>query len=272
LTLYDYLSSNASAPDLQPLAQAVLAESEGTLFDRERKAFETLADRSEDLIVRHVVREVLGELKTYLGRCALSVPDPLGSARKLIRFFHHSRWDFDASEEDEQSLTPDLIAPLSLFSALLSNLVAAYPPAVATTLYRRISVNLSTSLYDRLLINRTWSESGAHQLNYDLEHGFLQAGREAGIRRGVAKGWELLVGGAKIMALPGSNSSGTSAYGVDAKAQMTFSRVMQLAFDDAVPEGEGTKFNVAMEELGVGEVLGKVEVQQVMRRRPECWR
>lgn len=54
--------------------------------------------------------------------------------------------------------------------------------------------------------------------------------------------------------------------------RFTFAKVMQLAFDDAVPEGEGTQFNVAMEKLGVGEVLGKVEVQQVMRRRPECWR
>lgn len=80
------------------------------------------------------------------------------------------------------------------------------------------------------------------------------------------------------MALPATSGSGgfgedgSSALGEDGEAKLTFSRVMQLAFDDSVPEGEGTQFNVAMEQLGVGEVLGKVEVQQVMRRRPECWR
>lgn len=80
------------------------------------------------------------------------------------------------------------------------------------------------------------------------------------------------------MALPATSGSGgfgedgSSVLGEDGEAKLTFSRVMQLAFDDSVPEGEGTQFNVAMEQLGVGEVLGKVEVQQVMRRRPECWR
>jgi RAD50-interacting protein 1 len=190
----------------------------------------------------------------------------------------HSRWDPptpEGGEDLDRSLTTELIAPLSLFSSLLKTLVASYPHSVATTLYRRIAVSLSTSLYDRLLVNRTWSESGAHQLNYDIEQGFLQAGREAGIRRGVSRGWDKLIGGAKIMALPatsGSGGFGDEAVDEDGEAKLTFSRVMQLAFDDSVPEGEGTQFNVAMEQLGVGEVLGKVEVQQVMRRRPECWR
>lgn len=73
------------------------------------------------------------------------------------------------------------------------------------------------------------------------------------------------------MALPASSGSG-GFEDDSSKGQLTFSRVMQLAFDDSVPEGEGTQFNVAMEQLGVGEVMGKGAVQAVMRRRPECWR
>lgn len=68
LTLYDYLVSNPPPDELKPLAMAVLGESEGTLFDRERKEFEKLADRSEELIVRHCVREVLHDLKPYLAK------------------------------------------------------------------------------------------------------------------------------------------------------------------------------------------------------------
>lgn len=68
LTLYDYLVSNPPPDELKPLAMAVLSESDGTLFDRERKEFEKLADRAEDLIVRHCVREVLHELKAYLAK------------------------------------------------------------------------------------------------------------------------------------------------------------------------------------------------------------
>lgn len=68
LSLYDYLTSNTTPEELVPLAQALLPETEGTLFDRELKEYERLADRAEELIVRHCVREVLGDLKTYLGR------------------------------------------------------------------------------------------------------------------------------------------------------------------------------------------------------------
>lgn len=68
LTLYDHLTSTPPPEELVPLASAVLTESDGTLFDRERKEFEKLADRSEELIVKHCVREVLHELKAYLGK------------------------------------------------------------------------------------------------------------------------------------------------------------------------------------------------------------
>jgi hypothetical protein len=50
------------------MSKTVLDASEGTLFDAVRKNFEKQADRSEELVVRHVVREILGELKSYLGR------------------------------------------------------------------------------------------------------------------------------------------------------------------------------------------------------------
>ncbi|KAL8291920.1 hypothetical protein RQP46_002178 [Phenoliferia psychrophenolica] len=241
LSLYHYLASTKVDPDLQLLADPILAASEGTLFDGTRKLFGKLADRAEETAVRHVVREVLGELKAYLGR----------------------RWDFPAPPEgDDLALTPDLIAPLSLFTALLTTLVTSFPSSLSTTLYRRISSTLSATLYDRLLTNRTWSEAAAHQLNYDIQHGFLQAGREAGIQRGVGKGWEVLVGGGIVMALP-ANQGGY-------EPGPSFAEVMKMAFDDAVPEHRVLE---RMEELGVGEVIARKEVlQKLLRRRPECWR
>lgn len=179
------------------------------------------------------------------------------------------RWDAQPPEiEEEPSLTPDLIAPLSLFSALLSSLVTSFPATLSITLYRKISSSLSQALYDRLLINRTWSEYSAKKFEYDLENGFLQAAKGAGIKRGVGKGWEMLSGGAKIMALP----AGVSAPGVIKSAG--FSKVMQIAFDDGVGvgEGDGSDFQLMMESLGVSERLRKKDVQILMKRRPECWR
>lgn len=74
LSLYHYLGSNPIPADLQALAAPIMASSEGTLFDGTRKTFTKLADRAEELAVRHVVREVMGELKSYLGRQVLSLP------------------------------------------------------------------------------------------------------------------------------------------------------------------------------------------------------
>jgi hypothetical protein len=73
LTLYEYLSTALSTPgrlddDLQEAAEDVLDNSEGTVFDRERSTFENLAERSEELIVRHAAREVINELKPYFSR------------------------------------------------------------------------------------------------------------------------------------------------------------------------------------------------------------
>lgn len=55
-------------PEQNTAAEEVVDNSDGTVFDREKKTFEDLADRSEDLIVRHCTREVLGELKPYLSK------------------------------------------------------------------------------------------------------------------------------------------------------------------------------------------------------------
>ncbi|GAA6047744.1 hypothetical protein JCM3770_001756 [Rhodotorula araucariae] len=256
LTLYEYLLSATSTPGkldhaLQDAAEDVLDNSEGTIFDRERKTFEALAERSEELIVRHSVREVVGELKPYFSK----------------------RWDVPPDAEDDShdlSLSPELIAPLSLLSSLLSTIVQSFPPAARTVLYRRIASHLSQALFDRLLVSHGWTESSAHQLQYDLQHGFLVAAREAGLpQRGLQRGWDVARAGAAILALPAQASQ---QGGYAPAGEWTFSRVMQVAFDDAEPTGEGGRWSEMMDDLGVGEALSKAEVQQLMRRRPECWR
>ncbi|GAA5921613.1 hypothetical protein JCM1841_000155 [Sporobolomyces salmonicolor] len=253
LHLYEYLAASSSSgriddPDLQAAAEDVLDNSDGTLFDREKKVFEDLADRSEDLIVRHCVREVVSELKPYFGK----------------------RFDLpsDAETTTDLSLSPELLSPLSLLSSLLRTLVASYPPSTLTALYRRISTSLSQALYDRLLVSHSWTEPGASQFQYDLEHGFLAAGREAGIQRGLARGWEVARAGARVLGLP-TQASQQGAYVPG--GEWTFSKVMQVVWEEE-DDGEGSRFAAVMDELGVGEALGRAEVQALMRRRPECWR
>ncbi|BGP53378.1 hypothetical protein JCM8202v2_000937 [Rhodotorula sphaerocarpa] len=264
LTLYEYLSTAVATPgrlddELQGTAEDVLDNSEGTVFDRERAAFENLAERIEELIVRHAAREVINELKAYFNK----------------------RWDVPPDEDEgaDLSLSPELIAPLSLFSSLLSTVVQSYPSATRTTLYRRLAALVSQALFDRLLVSHGWTETAAQQFQYDLEHGFLLAAREAGMpERGLQRGWEVARGGGTILALPAQASQ---QGGYVPGGELTFAKVMSVAFDEAPGRDlggggedgeEDTPFGTMMTELGIGEALTRSEVQQLMRRRPECWR
>lgn len=189
------------------------------------------------------------------------------------------RWEVPTDEEEpfDRSLSPELIAPLSLFSSLLSTIVQSFPPATRTTLYRRIAALVSQALFDRLLVSHGWTETAAQQFQYDLDNGFFVAAREAGIpERGAQRGWEVARGGGIILTLPAQASQ---QGGYVPGGELTFSKVMSVVFDDdsvrstgGGDDDEDTPFGAMMSELGIGEALTRSEVQQLMRRRPECWR
>jgi len=91
--------------------------------------------------------------------------------------------------------------------------------------------------------------------------------------RGLQRGWDVARGGATVLALPAMASQ---QGGYAPSGEWTFSKVMQVVFDDesagAAEQEEGGRFAEVMDDLGVGEALSRSEVQQLMRRRPECWR
>ena len=68
LSLYEFVTTAEVPRELEQAAREVLDESEGTLFDREKKQYQQLADRADELIVRHIVRETLAEMKQYLAK------------------------------------------------------------------------------------------------------------------------------------------------------------------------------------------------------------
>ncbi|GAA5982642.1 hypothetical protein JCM5350_002133 [Sporobolomyces pararoseus] len=287
LHLYEYLQTSISQDNdklsdtdtdseyYRELVEEVLDNSDGTLFDREKKNFQDLADRSEELIVRHCTREVLNELKPYLTKRFDKSSDSYSEEGPL-----------DASEAEELSLSPELVKPLSLLSSLLSVLVNSYPPTTLQSIYRRISQSLSKLLFERLYLSQPrWTEQSSKQLKYDLEQGFLMAGKEAGVgNRGLKRGWEIGLGGAKLLGLP-SKKKEENDY--DPKNQWIFSKVMKVTWDynddddddngndrnGEEIEREGGEFGKMMEDLGIGEqVFTKSQVKSLLRKRPECWR
>lgn len=87
--------------------------------------------------------------------------------------------------------------------------------------------------------------------------------------RGIRRGWEVALGGAKVLGLPTKVEPGNYEPG----ASWTFSKVMKVVWDEeqSVDDEEGEYVGM-MEDLGVGETLEKSEVKMLLRKRPECWR
>jgi len=86
LHLFSYLETAVAQgkiddPEHNTLAEDILDNSDGTLFDREKKVYEDLADRSEDLIVRHCTREIVAGLKPYFGKYVFNLSLSSLSAR-----------------------------------------------------------------------------------------------------------------------------------------------------------------------------------------------
>lgn len=227
------------------------------MFDSFIDAFHILSERISELIVKHVVREVNNELKTYLAK----------------------RWDeasFPVSLEEEDTtsswpseISPELISPVTVFSALLSSLASALPPLPLNRLYRQITAQIQDTLLARSVFPKIWSERGGRQFRYDAEQGWLAAAREAskGKIKKPENGLRKLLDAGLIVSLPASTSVRATTNNTSGEI-VTITKVVQVAWDDT----NDAAFNEILMKLGVKELIGRKDVKNILKKRPECWR
>lgn len=218
------------------------------LFDTFISGFHQLADRIEGLIIKHVVREITGELKSYLAR----------------------RWDasFDGPLVPEE-VSPDLVSALTVFSALLGVLAANLPALTLARVYRNVASQIQELLIARSVLPKIWSERGGRQFAFDAELGWLRAAREAAgprLRR-PENGLRKLLDAARLVSLPASTSEG-NASATTAAASTTIAKVVQVTWDDT----NDAAFNEMLMRLGIKELISRKDVKAILRKRPECWR
>ena len=211
------------------------------------------------MIVKHVVREVSNELKTYLGK----------------------RWDEPSFppppvivDEDPSStlstwpseISTELISPVTVFSALLSALANSLPPLPLNKLYRQSTSQIQDTLLARSVFPKIWSERGGCQFRYDVEQGWLAAARDAskGKIKKPENGLRKLLDAGLLVSLPASTSVRT----MDNREIVTITKVVQVAWDDT----NDAAFNEILMKLGVRELNGRKDVKNILKKRPECWR
>ena len=216
-----------------------LGSSAVAFFETEAKQFGTLATRTDEVIVKHVVREVTGELKAYMNK----------------------RWDGEAVAEDETGtgLSSELLSALALYSALLGSLVMSLPPSLLAPLQRRIGQALAAYIEPRIATSRVFSQAGGQQILRDVEQGWIAAARDAGVTRAPEVAWAHLHDAALLLALPAGTTSGIS-----------ISKAMQAAWDTDL--GSDIRLAKVLEQMGVTAMTERKEVQAVLRKRPEVWK
>ena len=254
----------ATSPDIRQKCKSLLDYKgssrfgEVGLFDSFIDGFHILSERISELIIKHVVREVNNELKPYLGK----------------------RWDeptFPASLEEESAasswpseISPELISPVTVFSALLSSLATALPALPLNKLYRPITSQIQDILLARSVYPKIWSERGGRQFRYDAEQGWLAAARDAskGKIKKAENGLRKILDAGLIVSLPASTSARASNAGGNGAEVITITKVVQVAWDDT----NDAAFNEILMKLGVRELIGRKDVKNILRKRPECWR
>ncbi|CAD6569915.1 MAG: hypothetical protein CYPHOPRED_003651 [Cyphobasidiales sp. Tagirdzhanova-0007] len=210
------------------------------LFDPFIENFHALARRIEQLIVKHVVKEVSGELKSYLSK----------------------RWDdsFESSASDE--ISPDLVSALTVFSTLLSQLSTALTPLGLNGLYRSITAPIQEMLITRSVLPKIWSENGGQQFLLDVQSGWLTAakGSLSGKVRRPENGLSRLLAAARLVSLPANASS---PFG----DRLTIWKVVQVTWDDT----NDAAYFETLDKIGIKDELKRDEVKAIIRKRPECW-
>lgn len=177
----------------------------------------------------------------------------------VLTSFSGRRWDeeIDSStaEDQQQSISNELLPVLTLYSALLSAMSSILPALSLQSAYRKISISISDYLYGRLS-TKVFAQAGGVQIRLDLQDGWLKAARDARIRKPEA-GWRKLQDAATLLALPAWPKQ---------PGDLSFSEAMGMAWDDS-----GVQVDALREKLGLVE-LDQSQIKSLLRKRPECWK
>lgn len=155
---------------------------EGTLFDELVGQYTSIANRAEEMTIRHVSSEVELELKGYFAK----------------------QWESTDDEgQDSIGIPATLVSPLTTLSTHLSLLVKTLPSSTSASLYRRIASSLATHILQRSVLHfgrgRMTPSRGA-TFAYEA-HLWLEASQMAMPNRRVEAPWQRLLDGAKLVSI-----------------------------------------------------------------------
>ncbi|KAL7410048.1 TIP-1 family-domain-containing protein [Mrakia frigida] len=240
----------APVEGLPALSAGGLSAIEGTIFDSQISTLGLIAARTEEMLVKHVCHEVEHELKAHLSR----------------------RWDAPAplstDSEDQPTLPPTLLTPLTILSTHLTYLSTLLPPStyVSATLYRSIVSHLSYHIIQRA-VKAGWSkfsEVGGKEFESEVQ-AWIESSR-IGLRsataakgagrggKGVERPWRKMREMGTLVGLPAAEKG-------DGEEGMRFREVVELMQDGGEEDEKKVRKVLDVKELTRAEIL------EVLKRR-----
>jgi hypothetical protein len=170
-----------------------------------------------------------------------------------------SYWDQE-DEEDPATLPPMLLKPVSSLSASLTFFASSLPPALLTTIYKRIAAHIAGHLHQRLIYHRSKGrftivagarfKSQCHIWIQTCEHALCGGAAKAKVRRPEV-GWDKIQDAAAFLSI----------------GEAEIGSAVSATFD-----GGGETYAQLCEQLGLNGSLTLDEARDVLRARTDIRR
>lgn len=223
------------AADMAALTPGANTASPPSVWDPTIERYSSLRARAEDMIVRLITSEVEGDLKNHLQR----------------------RWDLGLDGSESEVSDPSLVAGLTSYGSLLGVVGRNLPRASTARVYRRISLHLVNHIAQRAIF-AGWSKftaTGGKALAAEVSD-WRHAASAALPNLKTDGAWSRLADMAAVLSLPTESEKEGDL--------PTFSQAMAAAW------GSSEALESVQARAGVS--LDETDMQDVLRRRVECWR
>ncbi|KAL8781163.1 MAG: hypothetical protein Q9213_006131 [Squamulea squamosa] len=235
------LAGNMTVEHVADKTSAAVGNEEGggALFDETAGAYRRLRVRTEGILTDTLTQQIRDSLRAY-GRInpwsALTSPSSSGN------------------DEMDLAISAELDAPIGLLSSYLSFLANALAQAPLRRIARQVVLAMQTFLWDRVLMQYMFSDTGAKQFARDVRGVWEVVDRFVGVRQGET-GMRRLAEGLVLLELKGGDNDGD-----EHGAGLRLDDVEKRLFRDNESGRE------VLEELG-SEVLSESEARSVLERR-----
>ena len=232
---------------------------DGALFDETANSYRLLCQKTEEVMVDHLVAQAKDELKGYLKLNQWASLDP--SAIATPASASASATTPNTSTASLPTISPELVPALTLLSTHTSFLHRTLAPAVYRRIVRSTNRQLQSYLWDYVVLRHTFSLAGGSQFARDVGELFAVHGDAGG------GGAERVKEACILLTLAPANETQQQGGGEGegkVGGRVALDEVVRPVFED------NHKAREAMAKLGI-RVLGVGEVREVLKRWVEAF-